>query len=310
VPADAAIDAAGLPPCGIDHHPKEVFFAHWDPKTYRTGIVVGSVVAAVVLPVLVLLAVNISVPIFGGIAALGIAWFGLQMFGAWRELHAGGVFADDIHVGKITTTSVTGRFVRKVFERRSVLQCNVDGQTLTVVGVDGSTLFWTSLLARKDIDRFVAFVGRPEVIEESPVQRDPIAAPPVVTPLSVLPLKVRRAAGVMQTVGGLMLVLGVINLVRVPGLSGDLRLHILELLVSMALYGGAMVWLGLRLARGRPHSRESALIGGGIATVFLFVLQFAFYSGPTDLYLFGILDALALVIYVLVFYWLRKPAAT
>jgi hypothetical protein len=307
VHAEAAIDAAGLPPCGIDHHPKETFFAHWDPKTYRTGIVIGGVIAAVVLTVLVLLAINISVPIFGGIGVLGVAWFGLQLVGAWREWHVGGVFADDLHVGKITTTSLTGRFVRKVFDRKSVLQCNVDAQKLTVVGVDGSTLFWTSLLAPRDIDRFVAFVGSRAVIEEPPVQPDPIAAPAVVTPLGVLPLRVRRAAGVMQTVGGLMLVLGVINLVRLPGLSASLRIHVLELLGSMALYGGAMLWLGWRLARGRLNNM-AALIGGGIATTLLFVLEVVFYTGPTDLYLFAILDVLAVGAYWQVFYWLRKPA--
>src|SRR4029077_6712326 len=111
---DAAIDAAGLPPCGINHHPKEVFFAHWDPKAERTGVIVASVIAAVVLAVLVLLAVNVSVPIFGGIAVLGVALFGVQLVGAWREWRVGGVFADDLHVGKITSSSWTGRLVRKV----------------------------------------------------------------------------------------------------------------------------------------------------------------------------------------------------
>jgi hypothetical protein len=310
VHADAAIDAAGLPPCGIDHHPKEVFFAHWDPHTERTGVIVLSVIALVVLSALVLLAVYISIPIFGGIATLGVAWFGLQLGSARREWHVGGVFADDLHVGKITTTSLTGRFVRKVYERTQVLQCNVDAGTgkLTVVGVDGSTLFWTAALARPDIDRFVAFVGRREVIEEAPAQPDAIAAPPVVTPLGVLPLKVRRAAGAMQIAGGGMLGLGVINLARVVGLSADLRIHLLEVLGSMILYGAAMAGLGLQLARGRPHSRQAAVIGGGIATVFLFVAELVSYAGPTDLYLFAILDALALVIYGLVFYWLREPA--
>jgi hypothetical protein len=305
---DAPIDAAGLPPCGIDHHPKEVFFAHWDPKAERTGTVIAFVIAAVVLAVLVLLAMNISVPIFGGIAALGLTWFGLQLVGQRREMRAGGVFADDLHVGKITTSNVIARLVRKVYDRSSVLQCNVDGLQLTVVGVDGSTLFWTGGLAPKDIDRFVAFVGRPEVVAEHPVQPDAIAAPPLVTPLGVLPLNVRRAAGVMQTLGGLMLALGVFNLIKLPGLSPVLRMHLLEVLAAMVLYGGAMVWLGWRLARGRPNGREAALIGGGIATVLLFVAEVVFYTGPFDLPLFAILDVVALAIYGLVFYWLRKPA--
>jgi hypothetical protein len=84
----------------------------------------------------------------------------------------------------------------------------------------------------------------------------------------------------MQTFGGLMLGLGVINLVRLAGLSADLRIHLLEVLVSMALYGGGMMWLGWRLGRGRPNGREAALIGGGLATALLFVLEFVFYTGP------------------------------
>lgn len=308
VHADTPIDAAGLPPCGIDHHPKEVFFAHWDRKTERTGVLIASVISAVVLAVLVLAMVYISVPIFGGITALGLAWFGFSALGTWREWNVGGVFADDLHVGKITSSTWVGRLVRKVYERTSVLQCNVDGQMLTVVGVDGSTLFWTGALAPKDIDRFVAFVGRPEVVAERPVQPDPIAAPPVETPLGVLPLRVRRAAGVMQTLGGLMLALGALNLVRLAGLSADLRIHLLELLGAMALYGGAMLWLGRRLARGRPNSREGALIGVGLTTALLFVLEFAFYTGPTDLFLFATLDVVALGFGGQVFYWLRKPA--
>jgi hypothetical protein len=307
--ADAPIDAAGLPPCGIDHHPKEVFFAHWDRKAERTGTLIASVISAVVLAVLVLLMVYVSVPIFGAIAAVGLAWFGFSALGTWREWNVGGVFADDLHVGKITSSTWVGRLVRKVYERTSVLQCNVDGQLLTVVGVDGSTLFWTGALAPKDIDRFVAFVGLPAVVAEHPVQPDPVAAPPLATPLGVLPLRVRRAAGAMQTLGGLMLALGAINLVRLAGLSADLRIHLLELLGAMALYGGAMLWLGRRLARGRPNSREAALIGVGLTTALVFVLEFAFYTGPSDLFLFATLDLVALGFGGQVFYWLRKPAS-
>jgi hypothetical protein len=310
VHADAPIDAAGLPPCGIDHHPKEVFFAHWDPKTERTGLIVGIVIVAVVLAVLVLLAINISIPVFGGIAALGVAWFGIQLLGGWREWRVGGVFADDLHVGKITSSSWTGRLERKVYDRTSVLQSNVDAPSLTVVGVDGSTLFRTAGLAPTDIDRFVAFVGRPAVVAERPVQPDPIAAPPLATPLGVLPLRVRRAAGAMQTLGGLMLGLGAINLVRLAGLSGDVQIHALELLGSMALYGGAMLLLGRRLARGRPNSREAALIGVGFGTALVLVIEFVFYGGPTDLVLFATLDIVVLGFGAQVFYWLRKPVST
>ena len=119
-------------------------------------------ISAVVLAVLVLLMVYVSVPIFGGIAALGLAWFGFSALGTWREWLVGGVFADDLHVGKITSSTWVGRLVRKVYERTSVLHCNVDDSgILTVVGVDGSTLFWTGALARKDVNGFVTFVGRP-----------------------------------------------------------------------------------------------------------------------------------------------------
>ena len=270
-------------------------------------MLIASVISAVVLAVLVLAMVYISVPVFGGIAALGLAWFGFSALGTWREWNVGGVFADDLHVGKITSSTWVGRLVRKVYERTSVLQCNVDGLLLTVVGVDGSTLFWTGALAPKDIDRFVAFVGRPTVIEEPPVQAEAIASAPVETPVGVLALRVRRAAGWMQTVGGLMLGLGVINLGRLPRLSPDVRVHLLELLAAMGLYGGTMAWLGWRLARGRPNSREAALIGGGVATAFLLVAEFVFYSGAADLPLYAILDVLALGTYGLVFYWVRDP---
>jgi hypothetical protein len=69
-----------------------------------------------------------------------------------------------------------------------------------------------------------------------------------------------------------------------------------------------MVWLGLRLARGRPNSRQAALIGGGIATVFLLVAGFFFYTDPNILALYAILDLGALTVYGLVFNWLRNPA--
>ncbi len=45
-----------------------------------------------------------------------------------------------------------------------------------------------------------------------------------------------------------------------------------------------------------------------MATALLFVLEFVFYAGPTDLLLFATLDVLALGFYAQVFYWLRKPA--
>jgi hypothetical protein len=300
---DAGVTAVGLPPCGIAHHPKEVLFVHWDPKAERTGTIIAFVIAVIVLAVLGALMYYVSVPIFGGIAALGLAWFGLNLFGEWRERRAGGVFADDLHVGKLTTSN--GRWVRKVYARTSVLECNIAvGPILTVVGVDGSTLFWTGALTPADIDRFVAFIGCKVNRETQPAQADPIAAAPIRTPIGVLPLRVRRAAGLLQAIGGLMLGLSLINIPRMAGLSGQLRMQGLELLASFAVYGAVMVALGLGLARGRPHSRELALIGSGIATAFLLVASFVIYANPAAT---GVFAALAIPVYGLVFYWLREP---
>jgi hypothetical protein len=300
---DATSTSAGLPPCGIAHHPKEVFFAHWDPKVERTGAIILFVITVIALAVLGALMYYVSVPIFGGIAVLGLAWLGLNLFGEWRERRAGGVFADDLHVGKLTTSN--GRWVRKVYDRSSVLECNIKvGPTLTVVGVDGSTLFWTGALSAADVDRFVAFVGCKVTREAAPAQPDPIASAPIRTPLGVLPLRVRRAAGLMQAVGGLMVGLSLINIPRFVGLPADRRLQGLELLTSFALYGAAMVWFGLQLARGRPRSRDAALVGGAIATVLLPVVSFVIYTNPA---LSAVLAALVLPVYGLVFYWLREP---
>ncbi len=300
---DAPVAAIGLPPCGIAHHPKELFFAHWDPKAERTGLIIASVVAVILLAGLGLFAYYVSVPIFGGIAALGLIWFGLNLFGEWRERRAGGVVADDLHVGKLTTSN--GRWVRKVYDRSSVLECNISvGPTLTVVGVDGSTLFWTSAITAADMDRFVAFVGCKVNRETPPAQPDPIAAAPIRTRLGVLPLRVRRAAGLMQAAGGLMVGISLINIPRMAGLSGQLRTQGLELLASFAIYGVVMVALGLALARGIAHSREAALAGGGVAAIFLPVASFVIYSNPV---VSGIFAALTVTAYGLVFYWLREP---
>ena len=300
---DAAPAAAGLPPCGIAHHPKDVLFVHWDPKAERTGTIIAFVIAVIVLAVLGALMYYVSVPIFGSIAALGLAWFGLNLFGEWRERRAGGVFADDLHVGKLTTSN--GRWVRKVYDRSSVLECNIKvGPSLTVVGVDGSTLFWTGALSSADIDRFVAFLGCKVVREAPPVQPDPFAAPPVRTPLGVLPLRIRRAAGLMQAAGGLMLGLGVINVPRFLGMSAGLRTQGLELLASFLIYGAVMTGLGLLLARGLPHSREAALVGGGVAAIFLPLASFVIYANPVVSAVFA---ALTVTAYGLVFYWLREP---
>lgn len=303
---DSAVTAIGVPPCGIAHHPKELFFAHWNPSAERTGLIVASAIAVLVLAGLGALMYYVSVPIFGGLAALGLIWFGLNLFGEFRERRAGGVFADDLHVGKLTTSN--GRWVRKVYDRSSVLECNIAaGPILTVVGVDGSTLFWTGALTPADIDRFVAFVGCKVNRETPPAQPDPIAAAPIRTPVGVLPLRVRRAAGLMQAIGGLMLGLSLINIPRMAGLSGQLRMQGLELLASFALYGAVMVALGLGLARGRPHSRDLALIASGTATAFLLVASFVIYANPVAT---GAFAALTIPVYGLVFYWLREPGSS
>jgi hypothetical protein len=192
-----------------------------------------------------------------------------------------------------------------VYDRSSVLECNIAvGPTLTVVGVDGSTLFWTGAITAADMDRFVAFIGCKVNRETAPAQPDPIAAAPIRTRLGVLPLRVRRAAGLMQAAGGLMVGLGLINIPRMAGLSGQLRVQGLELLASFAIYGVVMVALGLALARGIAHSREAAVVGGGVVAIFLPVASFVIYANPVVSAVFA---ALTVTAYGLVFYWLREP---
>jgi hypothetical protein len=193
--------------------------------------------------------------------------------------------------------------MRKVYPRTAVLECNI-GTTLTVVGVDGSTLFWTAALSPADVDRFVEFLGCRVVRETPQAQPDSIASPPVQTPLGVLPLRVRRAAGLMQGLGGVMVGLSVINIPRVLGLSAGLRMQAIQLLVSLVLYGLAMIGMGMWLARGRPYGRQVALVGSGIATVVELVIQLAIYGNPTLLAVFALV---MLPVYGAVFYWLREP---
>jgi hypothetical protein len=154
------------------------------------------------------------------------------------------------------------------------------------------------------MDRFVAFIGCKVNRETPPAQPDPIAAAPIRTRLGVLPLRARRAAGLMQAAGGLMVGLSLINIPRMAGLSGQLRIQGLELLASFAIYGVVMVALGLALARGIALSREAALVGGGVAAIFLPVASFVIYANPVVSAVFA---ALTVTAYVLVFYWLREP---
>jgi hypothetical protein len=160
-------------------------------------------------------------------------------------------------------------------------------------------------LSAANTDRFAAFLGCRVVREMPPAQPDSIAAVPVQTPLGVLPLRVRRAAGVMQTFGGLMLGLGLINVpFLVRGLPADRQVQILELLAGMVVYGGVMAWLGWRLARGRPQSREAALIGGAFVTIALVAFQLLLGINPVVVAFFA---AITLITYGFVFSWLRKP---
>ena len=175
---DATIPASNLPPCGILHQPKELLYVHEDPRTVTTAIVVTSVVAAVLLAGLVALAVYISPPIFGGIAAVGLVFYSIQLVGQLREIRFGGLFADDLHVGKVATDWL-GRFERKVFDRTAVLEVTVETGKISVVGVDGSTLFWTSLLSASEMNRYADFLGVRVVRDVAPAGPDPNRRAPV-----------------------------------------------------------------------------------------------------------------------------------
>ena len=299
---DATIPASNLPPCGILHQPKELLYVHEDPRTVTTAIVVTSVVAAVLLAGLVALAVYISPPIFGGIAAVGLVFYSIQLVGQLREIRFGGLFADDLHVGKVATDWL-GRFERKVFDRTAVLEVTVETGKISVVGVDGSTLFWTSLLSASEMNRYADFLGVRVVRDVAPAP-DGIAVPPVQTRIGVLPLPVRRAAGIMQAIGGLCVGLGLLNLVRIPGTPADRLGGLLLLLGALCVYGGILYVLGLMLARGRPHSRELAVFGGGAATAGFLASWFVATGNPMVV---AVMAVLMVPVYLLSLYWLRKP---
>jgi len=301
---EGRVGAAGLPPCGIQHQPREEFYAHEDPATIRKGVIIVSAVAAVILVILVLLAIFISAPIFGGIAAVGLAWYMVQLFGQRREMTVGGVYADDLHVAKIDTGFVA-EFRRAVYERSVVREVRMDSLSMTLVGVDGSNLFMSGLVSRADRDRFAAFLGVPVTSDTPPAQPDALATAPVRTPSGVLPLRVRRAAGLFQAIGGLMLGLGVLNIpLRLPTQPVAERGLLLGVLGAVAVYGCVLLALGLLLARGRAHAREIALVGAGVAGVAMPVAIFVATENPVAT---GIFAAIAIGIYALAFYWLREP---
>lgn len=301
---EGRVGAAGLPPCGIQHQPREEFFAHEDPSLVRLGLIIVSTIAAVVLGGLVLLAVFISPPVFGVIAALVLAWYLVQLFGQRREMSVGGLYADDLHVAKIATGFVA-EFHRAVYDRSDVREVQMASLSITLVGVDGSNLFMSGSVSRADRDRFAAFLGVPVTSDTSPAQPDAIATAPVRTPSGVLPLRVRRAAGLFQAVGGVMLGLGVLNIpLRLPTQPVAERGLLLGVLGAVAVYGAVLLVLGLLLARGRAHAREIALVGAGAAGVAMPVAIFVATENPVAA---GIFAAIAIGIYALAFYWLREP---
>lgn len=301
---DTTTSTLGLPPCGIAHQPKEVFLAHPDPRLERLGLRILVVLIGVIIVVSGFLAIKVSALIFGPIGVMVAGYLALQAVTDWRTRNVSGVFADDLHVGKLST-SYSGRLVRKVFDRSAVLQCNVSStNSLSVVGVDGSTLFTSSVLAPADVDRFLAFVGA-RVVRESPAQPDSIAVAPIKTPMGVLPLRIRRAAGLMQAVGGICAGLAVVNALLL-GLRGpaDRRVFLFELLAMLAIYGACLIWLGLRLGQGRPRSRETALIGSGAVTALAIAAQIAIGMPLQGVAIFAVLF---IGIYALLFMWLREP---
>lgn len=296
---DAAIAGLELPPCGVMHQPKEQFFAHVDPKAERQGVVIVLVLAGIVLAVLLPLALLVSAPIFGAIAVLGLAWLALELYGESREHRIGGIYADDLHVAKITT--MFGRVVRKVFLRSAVLEVSI-GTRINIVGTNGSTLFYSGMISAEDMERYAAFLGCRVVRDTPPAQPDSIATPPVKTSMGVLPLRVRRAAGIMQTIGAVLVVLGVVNVIRLSSTPTDRRAVVIGLLASLVVYGLILYGLGLMLSRGLPRARELTLAIGGVATA-AFLVSTALTTGT--LVFSAVLAVVLLPIYGVTVYLLR-----
>jgi hypothetical protein len=302
--SDGRVGDTGLPPCGIQHQPKEQFFAHEDPATVRRGLLIVSAVAAVILGGLILLAIFVSAPIFGGVTAIGLAWYVLQLFGQRREMSLGGVYADDLHVAKIDTGFVA-EFRRAVYGRSDVREVRMDSLSMTLVGVDGSNLFMSGAVSRADRDRFATFLGVPVTRDSPAAQPDALATPPVRTAAGVLPLRIRRAAGLFQAIGGLMLVLALLNIpLRLPTQPVAQRGLLLGVLGALAVYGAALLAVGLVLARGVNHARQIALVGAGAATVAMPLAIFVATANAVGAAFFALI---AIAIYALAFYWLRKP---
>lgn len=303
---DTVLAAAGLPPCGIQHQPKEQFFAHLDLKRELNGAAILAVIVAIPVALFVWIAILASNIWWAAPAALGVLFLGEQMVELWRCNRDGGIYADDLHVAKIET-SFLWFLKRKVYDRKSVLEVRLAGGVLTVVGVDGSTLFYSGLISDADEKRFADFVGGRVVEEKKAPVPDALAVPPVKTPEGVLPLSYRRAAGLLQAIGGLLFFLGIVNLViRVPSAPADRRVFTLELVLAITVYGALLMAAGFWLARGMPASRELALYATGLATVAVLVSVWMITGSLAASAGFG---ALFVPIFALVAYWLRQPLA-
>jgi hypothetical protein len=278
------------------------FFAHEDWRQELTGAAVLLVIVAVPVGFFIVLAVYFSPLVWGALAGAGIAFYAYQLFEVWLSHRHGGVFADGLHVGKIDVAWLRVR--RKVFDRKSVHEVRLTNGVLTVVGVDGKTLFSSGLLSAADRQRFADFVGGRVVEPEAPPP-DPLAVAPVRTPEGVLPLSVRRAAGLLQVVGGLLVGLGVLNIpLRLPTLPESRWGFALELLGVLVAYGAIYLAFGIRLARGLPRSREMALYGTWVATA---AALLALYLVSQFLPAAVMFAAIFLPICALVAYWLREP---
>lgn len=292
-----------LPPCGVDHESREQFFARDDPGLEMLGVLVLTVIAAIVLGAVGLLAYATSFPILWGVVVIGTAFYLLQLVGQWRENLSGGLFADELHVGVIASDTLA-RLRRTVCDRSKIGQIQITQSRLTVVAGDGSKLFASSVVSTADMDRFAAFVGG-RVIREGPSPARGIAVPAVETPMGVLPLPARRAAGLLLAIGPLLLFIGLINvLIRLPFLKAGQLVMGVELLVGLAVYGALYTWFGFRLARGRRGSRELALIGAGVATVAMLLdilVATGFLPGV------AVFAILFVPIYGVIAYWLREP---
>ncbi|HET7467923.1 MAG TPA: hypothetical protein VFL29_14790 [Candidatus Dormibacteraeota bacterium] len=300
---DSVPAGVGLPPCGVHHQPKEQFFAHYDRKEEMSGAAILAVIVAIPVAIFIGLAFAFSSIWWAIAAVVGVLFYGEQLIELWAGSRNGGIYADDLHVAKIEA-NFFWHMRRTVYDRKSILEIRLSNAAMTAVGVDGSTLFLSSLISKADRRRFADFVGG-RVVEDAPPQADALAVPPTRTPEGVLPLSYRRAAGLLQAIGGLLLGLGVVNAaVRIPSTPADRRTLIVELLVLLIVYGALYLGAGLLLARGLPASREMALYGGGAATVGVLV---ALWLVSGNLGAVAFFAVLFVPIFLLVAYWLRQP---